>query len=188
MSTSHSKDSNSSSQAQLCAQLDNILNTPFAPKRRFCVAEMLLLATLVVFVGSSLMRAFEGLKGIPLILIVCMGAGILLSLGVFGVYGFSRDKTPAQEATLKNFISFSQKCVAIDPCLAPTLARVANEMENTHFDQWWINVNQCLEQFIDQNSVAVVSVDFENQKQQFIDGLNDANGPSKQHKKTFFKL
>ena len=187
MSTSHTNDFNSSSSADLCAQLDNILNTPFVPNRRFCVAEMLLLPTVIVFVVSILMRAFEGFNDIYSILIACLFGGVLLGLGVFGVYGFSRDKTPAQEGTIKDFISLSQKCIAIAPSLAPTLARVAHEMGNTHFDRWWININHFLQQFIDQNN-AVAPVTFENQKQQFIDGLNGTDVPEKPREKNFFKL
>lgn len=187
MSTSNPKDVSSSS-ADLCAQLDNILNTPFVPNRRFCVAEMLLFATVIVFGVSNFMRTFEEFKGIPLMAIACMWGGVLLGWGVFGVYGFSRDKTPAQEGTIKDFIILSQKCVAIDPSLAPILARVAHEMENTHFDRWWTNINHSLQQFIDQHSVAVAPVTFENQKQQFIDCLNHTDVPEKSREKNFFKL
>jgi hypothetical protein len=187
MSTSHTKDLNSSSSAELCAQLDNILNTPFVPQRRFCVAEMLLLATVVVFVGSNFISAFDEFNGLALILISFAWGGILLGLGAFGVFGFSRDKTLVHEKTLKNFINSSEKCVAIDPSLAPLLARIAQEMENNHLNAWWQNINGCLQQFIDHNSVAVVPVAFENQKQQFIEGLHRSNTPAPQ-KTTFFKL
>lgn len=171
---------------QLRAQLDNILNTPFVPNRRFCVAEMLLHATLLVSVASIFTPAFN--NGLASILVTCMGGCILLGLVVFGVYGFSRDKKLAQEDTLKNFIGLSQKCVAIDPSLEPIVARLAQEMENNHLNAWWTNINDCLNTFIDHNSVAVVPVNFEHQKQQFIDGLNHSDAPTKPHEPTFLKL
>lgn len=178
---------------QLRAQLETILNTSFVAKRRFCAAEMLLTVTLMVGVVSTFLKKFEGFNAFSSVYDAFLGGGmigLLGLLGVWGVYGFSRDKTLAQQSTLEIFIGLSKKCATIDVTLAPTLARIAHQMEHTHLDQWWVNVNGVLQQYVDHNSVAIAAHDnFENQKQDLIDCLNHTHiEPSKPKKTTLFRL